>query len=95
MAFAIAAIRRLAAPLSDRTRFTYSADGAPYMKIAPDGAVTVYLGQYFEVEISGGSAVTTSYCNHAGRRVAMRGDSTVYYLYGDCRGSAPHALPFR
>ncbi len=42
-----------------------------------------------------GSTVATSYYFHAGRRVAMRADNTVYYLYGDCRGSAPHALPFR
>ena len=69
------------------SRFVYDGDGTRAKRVAPGGAETVYLGQFFEVEISGGTAVTTSYYYHAGRRVAMRSGGTLYYIYGDHLGS--------
>jgi YD repeat-containing protein len=67
------------------TQLVYDGDGNLVKKVA--GAVmTVYVGAYFEKNLSTG--VTTSYYYAGSTRVAMRKGGVVSYLHGDHLGSA-------
>jgi RHS repeat-associated protein len=50
-----------------------------------NGVTTVYVGNYYEYNVSTG--VATSYYYAGSTRVAMRQGSAVYYLFGDHLGS--------
>jgi RHS repeat-associated protein len=67
------------------TQFAYDGDGNLVKKVV--GTVTtVYVGAYFEKNLSTG--VTTSYYYAGSTRVAMRKGGVVSYLHGDHLGSA-------
>jgi len=50
-----------------------------------DGVTTVYVGNCFE--LTGITSTMKKYYNAGGQRVAMRENSTVYYLLTDHLGS--------
>jgi uncharacterized protein RhaS with RHS repeats len=70
----------------DQTRqLTYDGDGNLVKKTVGSTA-TVYIGAYFEKNLSTG--VTTNYYYAGGTRVAKRSGGVVTYLHGDHLGSA-------
>jgi RHS repeat-associated protein len=72
------------------TQYQYDANGQMLKKIAPDGAVTVYLG-LVEYEIGGGVTQTTSYYTVPGARV-VRVDGTLSYVLTDHLSSSSVTL---
>jgi RHS repeat-associated protein len=64
--------------------FVYDGDG-DRVKGTVNGVTTVYVGNYYEYNVSTG--VATSYYYAGSTRVAMRQGSAVYYLFGDHLGS--------
>ncbi|NLH99138.1 MAG: hypothetical protein GX446_06555, partial [Chthonomonadales bacterium] len=67
------------------TRFVYDGDGNRVLRVDGNGT-TVYVGGYFEQNVTTGAA--TSYYYAGGQRIAVRQGSTVVYLHGDHLGSA-------
>ena len=56
------------------------------VKKTQGGASVVYIGNYYEKNITNGQE--TKYYFFGGQRVAVRQVSTLYYLHGDHLGSA-------
>ncbi len=67
------------------TRFVYDGDGHRTLRIDGSGT-TVYVGGYFEKNVTTGAA--TSYYYAGGQRIAVRAGGVVYWLHGDHLGGA-------
>jgi len=68
--------------------FVYDGDGRQVKSTVNGVTNTVYIGNYYEKE---GNTVRTYYY-HAGKRVAMREDGTLYWLLTDHLGSTTMVL---
>ncbi len=69
--------------------YQYDGDGNRVKQVHPDGTFTIYIAGLYEVTYSGTGALldTKVYYAFAGKVVAMRDNSTLYYLHTDHLGS--------